>query len=366
MAPVNPRSRLPWLAGAAIALALGVWGGLARLGGVVPVLVPHHATAHGPLMIGGFLGALIGLERAVALGRWWGYAVPTLAVASTLWTAFRPEARPAALLLAVASGLAVLVLVAILRRRSDLAVAVMGLGTLCWLVGNVRWAASGLLLAAVPWWAAFLVLTIMGERLELSQVLAPPRRSRVAFLVSLAVLAGGLLVAYVDHDLGLRLFGAGCLALAAWGLSWDLARRTLRFGGRHRFTAVCLLGGYFWLAVAGALMLVWGGNLGGLPWDAALHALFLGFVFSMIFGHAPLVARLVLGLELPFTPAFYVHLALLHVSLLVRVGGDLAGSPAGRTVGAVLNMVALAVFLLSTLRAAIQGALAGRVERGER
>ncbi len=359
----DPRARLPWLAAAAAALVLGVWGGLARLGGVIPPLVPHHALAHGPLMVGGFLGALIGLERAVALGRWWGYAVPALAVASTAWTAVSPASRPAALLLAAASGLAVLVFVAFLRRRADLAVAVMGLGALCWLAGNVRWAMSGMLLAAVPWWAAFLVLTIMGERLELSQVLAPPRRSRVAFIGSLVLVLGGLLVAYADHDLGLRAFGAGCLALAVWGLRWDLARRTLRFGGRHRFTAVCLLGGYFWLALAGALMLLWGGHLGGLPWDAALHALFLGFVFSMIFGHAPLVARLVLGLELPYTPAFYVHLALLHVSLLVRVGGDLAGSPAGRTTGAVLNMVALAVFLMNTLRVAIRAAFAGRGER---
>jgi hypothetical protein len=358
----NPRSRLPWLAGAALALALGVWGGLARLGGVIPPLLPHHATAHGPLMIGGFLGALIGLERAVALGRWWGYGVPALAVASTLWTALRPESGPAALLLVAASAVAVPVFVELLRRRADLAVAVMGLGVVCWLVGNVRWGSGGLILAAVPWWAAFLVLTILGERLELSQVLAPPRRARVTFVVSMAVFAGGLLLAYADHDLGLRVFGAGCVALAAWGLRWDLARRTLRFGGRHRFTAVCLLGGYFWLAVAGALILLWGGNLGGLPWDAALHALFLGFVFSMIFGHAPLVARLVLGLELAYTPGFYLHLGLLHLSLLMRLGGDLAGSPAGRTVGAVLNMVAIAAFLLNTLRAAIQGALAGRSE----
>ena len=107
-------------------------------------------------------------------------------------------------------------------------------------------------------------------------------------------------------------------------------------------------------------MALWGGRLGGLPWDAALHALFLGFVFSMIFGHAPIVARLVMKREIPYSPAFYVHLALLHGSLLLRVGGDLAGSPTARAAGAVLNMVAIAAFLLGTLRAAIAGTLSGR------
>ena len=176
----DPRSRLPWLAAAALALGLGVWSGLARLGWVIPSLADHHPTAHGPLMVGGFLGTLIGLERAVALGRWWGYGVPALAAASTLWTAFRPEWRPAAWTLTLASLAACAVFIEMLRRRDDLATRVMALGVLAWLLGNAQWAASGLVLIAVPWWAAFLVLTILGERLELARVLDPPRRSRVA------------------------------------------------------------------------------------------------------------------------------------------------------------------------------------------
>lgn len=356
-------TRILWMAGAAVALGLGTWGGLARLGWVIPPLMPHHVLAHGPLMIGGFLGALIGLERAVALGRWWAYLVPALAVASTGWMAFRPETGPAAWLLVAASGVAFFVYGELLQRRDDLAMWVMAVGTLAWLAGNLTWATGGMVIAAVPWWGAFLVLTILGERLELSQVVAPPRRSRIFFVAGLAVLVGGLLLSYLDHELGLRAFGLGLAALAAWGLRWDLARRTLRFGGRHRFTALCLLGGYFWMLVSGAMMLIWGGELGGLPWDAALHALFLGFVFSMIFGHAPLVAKSVLGVELPYSPSFYFHLSLLHLSLLLRVGADLAGSTLGRSVGSTLNMVAIAVFLLATLRAGLEESF-GKSDRG--
>ena len=349
------RTRLPWLALAALALVFGLWSGLARLGWVIPTLAAHHPTAHGPLMVGGFLGTLIGLERAVALGRRWGYVVPALAASSTLWTVLRPDWRPAAWLLTVAAGVAVAVFGEMLNRRDDLATRVMALGVLAWLLGNAQWAVSGLLLIAVPWWAAFLVLTILGERLELARVLEPPPRARTAFALSLALFIGGLLLAYVDHDLGARAFGAGLLALAAWGLRWDLARRTLHASPRHRFTAVAILGGYLWLAVSGAIMLIRGGLLGGLPWDAALHALFLGFVFSMIFAHAPIVAQVVVGRELGFSPVFYVHLALLHLSLLLRVGGDLLGSSEARAFGATLNMVAIAAFLLNTLRAALKG-----------
>ncbi|MEE8526443.1 MAG: hypothetical protein V3T72_21110, partial [Thermoanaerobaculia bacterium] len=144
----------------------------------------------------------------------------------------------------------------------------------------------------------------------------------------------------------------------------DLARRTVTFEGSYRFTAVCLLGGYLWLTVAGAMMLIGGGRLDGLLWDGALHAFFLGFAFSMIFGHAPILARTVLGFELAFSRRFYVHLGLLHLSLLLRVGADFAGSSTGRAAGAILNVVAIAVFLLSTLRAAFVGAFAERPAHG--
>ncbi len=57
-------------------------------------------------------------------------------------------------------------------------------------------------------------------------------------------------------------------------------------------------------------------------YGAALHALTLGFVFSMVFGHAAIIFPAVLRVAVPYHPTFYVPLALLHVSLLVRVAGD--------------------------------------------
>ncbi|MBL8957988.1 MAG: hypothetical protein JNK82_44855, partial [Myxococcaceae bacterium] len=53
----------------------GIWLGLSRMG-AVPIPAPRAAADHGPLMVSGFLGTVIALERAVASGRLWAYLGP--------------------------------------------------------------------------------------------------------------------------------------------------------------------------------------------------------------------------------------------------------------------------------------------------
>jgi len=91
--------------------------------------------------------------------------------------------------------------------------------------------------------------------------------------------------------------------------------------------AAALRTGYGWLAVAGGLWVGFGRMADGRAHDAMLHAVFLGFVISMIFAHAPVIVPAVLGRSLPFRPVLYIPLALLHTSLVVRlVGGDAVGN----------------------------------------
>ena len=200
------------------------------------------------------------------------------------------------------------------------------------------------------------MLTIAGERLELSRLLLSTRLPQVAFLVVIGLLLGGLITASVAFDLGMRVVGIGMLCLAWWLLYYDLARRTVRRAGLPRFIAICLLSGYGWLGVSGALALRFGGVMAGAYYDAMLHALFLGFVAAMVFGHAPIILPAVLGVSVPFRRVFYGHVGLLHLSLLLRVGGDLAGWWPGRSWGGLLNGVALVLFVGYTGYAVWRGA----------
>lgn len=59
------RIRFPLMGLGMLALLAALWAGLVRLGWGLPPLRPTLPIAHGPLMVSGFLGTLISLERAV-------------------------------------------------------------------------------------------------------------------------------------------------------------------------------------------------------------------------------------------------------------------------------------------------------------
>jgi len=116
--------------------------------------------------------------------------------------------------------------------------------------------------------------------------------------------------------------------------------------------------------VAGLLALRGDAVAGGLPYDAMLHALFVGFVFSMIFGHAPIIVPAILGRYLTYRPRFYFHLGGLHASLILRIVGDLAGWLPGRRWGGLLNVLAIVVFLASTATTMLQAERRTDLESG--
>ena len=64
-----PAWRVPLLLLGFFSLLIGTTAGLARLGWAMPELSVAAAGVHGPLMICGFFGVVISLDRAVALGR---------------------------------------------------------------------------------------------------------------------------------------------------------------------------------------------------------------------------------------------------------------------------------------------------------
>jgi hypothetical protein len=333
-------------------LFVGVGAGLAQLGWAVPETVAAAAALHGPLMICGFFGVVIALERAVAIGGHWAYAGPLVTGAGTV-AAIAGEVHAASWLFVVGSLVLLAASVDIVRRQTALFNLTIASGAACWAVGNALWVTGSGAQQVVPWWFAFLILTIAGERLELSRFLMPSPVAKGVFAAIVAIIAAGLVG--TASSWGAQVFAAGLVALAAWLVKQDIARRTVRNRGLTRFIAVCLLSGYVWLAVGGSTILASGGlEIGTRSYDAALHALGLGFVFAMVFGHAPIIVPAVLRIGVPYHPAFYVPLALLHVSLLVRLAGDAAGQFAWTRFGGLLNAVALAAFILGMVSAVMR------------
>lgn len=345
MAELKPGGRLPLLFFGMLSLLGGVMAGLARLGWDVPGPAMQAAGVHGPLMIAAFFGTVISLERAVAAGRNWAYLAPLAAGASGIaLLAGAPLLLGQMLGSLGAIGLIAASAVA-LRRQVAVFTIFLTLAAGCWLIGNLVWLATGNVSAAVAWWLLFLVLTIAGERLELTRFLPTPPLAQKLFIGIVGVLLLGA-VAGLD-----RLFAGGLIALAIWLLRYDIARRNIATEGLTGFIAACLLSGYAWLFAAGLLGLA-GAFAPGHEWrDAALHAIGLGFVFAMVFGHAPIIFPAVTRIKIPYHPALYLPLALLHLTLALRVFGGLADSFALRQQAALLNGLVLVVFIatLATL-----------------
>jgi hypothetical protein len=351
--------RVPLLVLGFVSLAFGIAAGLARLGFTLQAPV----ALHGPLVAGAFFGTVISLERAVALGRGWAYGAPLAAgVAGLAWILGAPVAAGGALLVAGAMVLLAASLV-VFRMQPALHNAVLVAGAACLALGGAA-VAAGDPSAATPAWLGFLALTIAGERLELSRFMPPaPAAKRVFAAICVATLASTV-VAVFAPAIGWKLLAAALLGLAGWLAAKDIARRTVRERGLTRYIAWALLSGYAWLAL-GALAALASPDFapGRAAWDAALHAWFLGFVFSMVFGHAPIIAPALLRLALPYHAVFYLPLILLHASVALRFAGSLLSLPWLREAAALGHAAAIALFILTMAGRALtaRGPQAGKV-----
>jgi hypothetical protein len=193
------------------------------------------------------------------------------------------------------------------------------------------------------------VLTIAAERLELTRLLPNAKKIAQRAWLPLAMLLIGAALAVFWFT---TILGIGLLSVALWLIQDDIARRNIRQQGLTRYIAACLLSGYLWLALAGAL-LTWCGAqpfVPGMPhYDAVLHMVFLGFVVGMVFGHAPIIIPALTGCRLRYRPLLYLPLGLLQITLLMRVAGDLMHGPDLRQAGGMLNVITLLLFAVLIL-----------------
>jgi len=351
--------RIVFLIPAGVALLAGLNAGLLLLGLPAPVTTDRMPDTHGMVMVLGFVGTVVALERAVALRRRAGFGAPVLLGAGGLLLISSAPLRLGQVALAAGAAALIGVYIPLWRRQRDDSILVQAFGAVLATSGALLWLGGIPVARLLPWLAGFVVLTIAGERLELARVILLASATVGQFLTLTALITVGTVLTLLWPVVGYPVLGLSLLALVGWLMVHDVARRTIRATGLTRFMAGCLLAGYVWLAVAGAIWVLAGEVTEGPAYDAVIHALFLGFTMSMIMAHAPVILPAVLRCRLPYHPVMIAPPVLLHVSLLLRLGvGDARGLDPARQVGGALNVVALLGFVAITAGSAIR---AGRL-----
>ena len=347
-------SRAVFLVPAGLAMLAGLNAALLLVGVAAPVRSERLGDLHGMLMVGGFLGTLIAMERAVALRHPLGYLAPGLLGLGAL-ALISPAPVQLGQLLLVDGGIAfVAVYAALWRRNHDDVVVVELLGAvhltvaaLLWLRVDIPW--------LMPWLVGFLVLTICAERVELARLAMPTTGGRTLVLHA-AALTVALVLTLVSAEAGARATGLVIASLVVWLVRHDVARRTIRTTGLPRFSAGALLGGYAWLLLAAITWVLAGAQTEGALYDVVIHAVMLGFALSMVMAHAPIILPAVLKRPLPYRPVMWIPLVLMHMGLAVRIfAGDFAGLRTLWQIGSVTNIVALLLFFAIAAGSSIAG-----------
>jgi hypothetical protein len=352
--PGRTLSRAVFLVPAGITMLAGVNAALLLVGVGAPIQSARMPDLHGMLMVAGFLGTLIAMERAVALRHPLGHAAPLLLGVGGL-ALLTPLPLAVGQLLLVDGAVAFVgVYAALWRRNHDDVVIVELLGavhlaiaTILWLRVSIPW--------LMPWLVGFIVLTICAERVELARLHMPTSGGRTLVLHAAGVTVG-LVATLLWPDTGARLTGLVTASLVLWLVRHDVARKTIRSTGLSRFSAAALLGGYVWLFLAAVTWVVTGAQTEGNAYDLVVHSVMLGFAISMVMAHAPVILPAVLRRPLPYRPVMWIPLALMHLGLVIRIGaGDLGQLYGVWQAGSVINVIALLLFFVVAAASSIAG-----------
>ena len=337
-----------------VSLLSGLNAALVRLDVWAPVASARVGDLHGPIMVLGFMGTLISLERAQALRNSLAYLAPALlGVGSLLLIVGAPQAM-GKLILFDGTLAFTAVLVALWVRAPLGLVAAQALGAFMTTLGAGLWLLVDDIAAVIPLLAAFMVITIAAERAELAQLTMGRRAIPTLLASACSLTVAATLAVWVPAVAG-RVFGVVMVLTALWLIRDDVGRRMIRTNGLRRFNAAALLAGNFWLIVAGMVWLVVGQPVDRGAYDLTIHGVFLGFGVSMIIAHAPIIFPTVLGRPLPYRPYMWVPLGALHGGMLVRAAGDLSGIELLWRVGGIVTVVALLLFALSIVASAVRG-----------
>ncbi len=184
-------TKLPFIFLVAACLITGILTGWFRLGFNFPVdkvFLDHRA-----IMTGSFLGTVILLERIVAMKRKWLFVFPVINGSSVLFYYLGLQEFAFICLIIGAAGLTI-VFYLINLKHGDLPHRIMWMGAVAWLIGNIHLYLFASYGHSILWWMAFLLLTIVGERLELSRFLPVNPFKRYLFVIIPRAICGWLFI----------------------------------------------------------------------------------------------------------------------------------------------------------------------------
>ncbi|MDJ1493018.1 hypothetical protein QNI19_08745 [Cytophagaceae bacterium DM2B3-1] len=333
---------------ALLSLLTGIVGGWYRLGWSIPI--SDSAGHHGLIMVGSFFGTLILLEKTAVLPQKKVLLLPFVnGLSLVFFLAGYPSAAMICLLVGATSLIGVCFYFA-QKYPSDHATLQLA-GSLLLAAGHLLLSLKWLYPLAVPYWIGFLLCTITSERLELTKFLPVRVFQKNLLWAALAILFIGILAPF--HIWGQSILAIGMAGIGLWLLKYDMVAIAIRKSGIHRYSGILLGTGYIWLVISGILT----GLATDIPfyYDALLHTFFVGFVFNMIFAHAPIILPSVLGWIVKlYSPVLYVWAIFLQGSLIVRILADINGWISGRLWAGMINGITIIGFFLTILVLSIQ------------
>lgn len=327
---------------AVVNLLAGLWAGLIRIGWNLPVA--PMAVHHGAIMVGGFLATLIALEKAIPLKRNLLLVIPLISALSLVMILPGYFQTGLVFLLVGSIGLFSIQAYYWYKYPRDLSVALMVMGACCLVVGNAMLIQKQFYPSAFPWWMGFLLLTITGERLELSKFLPVSKYNKYFLLSFLFLFIVGIIIPF--HGAGKYFSGAALICISVWMLKHDVISIGLKKDGLTRFSSTALLLANVWLFIEGALMIALPDSM--FSYDILVHSFFIGYAFAMIFAHGPIILPGVLGITLkPYHPILYAWLFLVQGSLLLRVFSDAISNLEARELSGIFLALGIILYFIT-------------------
>ena len=340
---IQKNIHLPIFFFAFLSLITSIFSGWQRIGWNIDL--SNVVSQHGTLMASVFFGTLLMLEKCLAMPSRYYLLIPFVNGISILFLYFG-NVHLALSLTTLASAAMCGVAFEMKRIAKQKLYWLFIVGFFCLFAGNIFLLFTGLFQASAVLWMSFILFIIVGERLELTRFLAVTVAQKNLLWIALSLVLIGV---GPYHFYGNYIFGIGIICVSLWLLKFDIAFKNLKQKGQPHYSALTIIIGYFWLIVS-AFYIITADTYNHFDYDALLHSFFLGFAFSMIFAHVPIIFPSLFKLKIKiYHPVYYVIITLMNLSVAARIIGDQLQSDELRKWAGLTNGLVILLFFMSTI-----------------